>query len=859
MRERVSIMKKTACRMKKTLSVAIIFMLILCGFTGRGETVSASEKSVTSPAESADPVREYTGEKGAFAIPEGLTPEVASEYLEIVKEICSEYGPERFCWRDGDLLPHRVGFCGGLFANLDDDGVPEMILQYRAEDQNDEDESDAGEELWTWRKGKPYRSLKRQEHSSTAHGIGYDCLLKGEGRDYMKQGGILEGETSKSYFRLDENGDYCLEEKNLPDESKYDEVRLSTGNTIFLANSDYFLYTLAAAAAEADGSDPQMILAQMGYAVDPSAMRKETEEYDPAAAAVGKNGEADWYGILRSLYDNKPEAFADTSKLTAVVHSDQDMGWYTRDGILGAELLDMTGDGKEDLVLYRIRSFKEMIPHENLYMSIYTCKNGKIIGSYETLVNKDAMAPFTGVSYDSVRVGTVKLDGSPYIWTEYAHNSHYANGSTFAVTLFGYDEYGGECCLRRYWLNGKTTAGTNGVVFSLQTFGHESEGMEPDSDELLWTDNYGNGDKGPCADPSAAVAEGYKRIGFPDTAVYGGDPSTETGSGGDEFRDQFPTYWNTAAVKKSIQLIESGTGPNDNREMTSRINDFTKAETSIRKHDDVFSEYIEFLSALASGDPEKVTAGGVGKKPSSAGGETGNSRNSGKTGKDAGQKSGKTEKVSGGTTGIRGVNVSEEKGIVSAEAVPGDTVTLGSYAASADGTKSPVEWTVLENRNGYALLISKYAVDCLPYHDSWADMTWEKCSLRSWLNIDFLEKAFSPEERKGIVSSTVVNRDNSGNPGGAVTNDQVFILDIDELEKYFDSDEDRRAGATDYAQSQGAFVDQKRDACWYWVRNPGDSPRYAVYVNCLGDILERGSLVFGNTFGVRPAIRVRTY
>ena len=838
-------MKKTACRVKKTLSIAIIFMLILCGFTGRGETVSASEKGVTGPAESADPVREYTGEKGTLAIPEGLTPEVASEYLEIVKEICSEYGPERFCWRGGDLLPHRVGFCGGLFANLDDDGVPEMILQYRAEDQNDEDESGAGEELWTWRKGNPYQSLKRQEPSSTAHGIGYVCLLKGKSRDYMKQGGILEGETSKSYFRLDENGDYILEEKNLPDESKYDEVRLSKGNTIFLANSDYFLYTLAGAAAEADGSDPQMILAQMGYAVDPSDMRKETEEYDPAAAAVGKNGEADWYGILRSLYDNNPQAFADTSKLTATVHSDQDMGWYTRDGILGAELLDMTGDGMEDLVLYRIRSSKAGLPHENLYMSIYTCKNGKIIESWETLVNEDAMLPFTGVSYDSVRVGTVKLDGRPYIWTEYAHNSYYANGSTFVVTLFGYDEYPGECCLRRYWLNGKTTAGTNGVVFSLQTFGHDSEGMEPDSDELLWTDNYGNGDKGPCADPSAAVAGGYKRIGFPDTAVYGGDPSTDTGAGGDGFRDQFPTYWKTNAVKKSIQLIESGTGPNDNREMTSRINDFTKAEINLRKHDDVYSEYMKFLSALASGDPEKVTAGGAGKKSSSVGGETGNT--------------GKNGKVNRGTSGLRGVNVSEEKGIVSADAMPGDTVTLGSYAASADGTKSPVEWIVLENRNGYALLISKYAVDCLPYHDTWADMTWEKCSLRSWLNIDFLEKAFSPEERKSIVSSTVVNRDNSGNPGGAVTNDQVFILDISELEQYFDSDEDRRAGATDYAQSQGVFVDQKRDACWYWVRNPGDSPRYAVYVNCLGDILERGSLVFGNTFGVRPAIRVRTY
>ena len=872
-------MKKSACRVKKTLSTVIIFMLILCGCTGRVETVSASESGVTSPAESAGQVREFTGEKETFAIPEGLTPDVASEYLEIVKEICSEYGPERFCWRDGDLLPHRVGFCGGLFANLDDDGVPEMILKYRAEDQNDEYESDAGEELWTWRNGNPYQSLKRQEPSSTAHGIGYDCLLKGEGRDYMKQGGILEGETSKSYFSLDENGDYCLEEENLPDESKYDEVRLSKGNTILLANSDYFLYTLAGAAAEADGSDPQMILAQMGYAVDPSAMRTETEEYDPAAAAVGKDGKADWYGILRSLYDNKPEAFADISTLTSTVNTEGvDYGWYTRDGIMGAEVLDLTGDKKDDLVLYRIRPSKDSIPHEDVYMSMYTCKDGKVIGSWEERVNNDEMAPFTGVSYDSIRIGSVTLDRSPYLWTEYAHVSHGANGSTFVVTVFGYDEYDGECRLRRYWVNGKTTPGTNGVVFSLQTFGHDSEGLEPDTDELLWTDNYGNGDLGPCADDAAAVAEGYKRIGFPDSAVYGGDPSTEPGNGGDLFRDRFPTYWNTSAVKKSIQLIDSGQGTNESREMTSRINDFTGMESNLQKSSSVYSEYIEFLAAIASGDPGKVTAGGAEKKSSSDGGDTANTGKTGKddreksgktknvsgektakTGKDGGEKTGKAEKETSGTTGTKVVNVSDEKGIVSAEAVPGDTVKLGSYAASADGAESPVEWTVLENRNGYALLISKEAVDCLPYHDSWADMTWEKCSLRAWLNNDFLEETFSPEERKCIVSSTVVNRDNSGNSGGAVTNDQVFILDISELEQYFDSDEDRRAGATQYAQSQGAFVDEKRDACWYWVRNPGDSPRYAVYVNCLGDILERGSLVFGNTFGVRPAIRVRTY
>jgi hypothetical protein len=86
----------------------------------------------------------------------------------------------------------------------------------------------------------------------------------------------------------------------------------------------------------------------------------------------------------------------------------------------------------------------------------------------------------------------------------------------------------------------------------------------------------------------------------------------------------------------------------------------------------------------------------------------------------------------------------------------------------------------------------------------------------------------------------------------------VFILDIKELEKYFSSDRDRKIMPTEYAESKGAFVDSKNQACWYWVRNPGDDAKYAAYVNCKGDILGRGNLVFGNTFAVRPAVWVYT-
>ena len=183
---------------------------------------------------------------------------------------------------------------------------------------------------------------------------------------------------------------------------------------------------------------------------------------------------------------------------------------------------------------------------------------------------------------------------------------------------------------------------------------------------------------------------------------------------------------------------------------------------------------------------------------------------------------------------------------------------FGSFVSGADQEESSLEWMVLEKQDDRALLISKYGVDCLPYNDQWVKTTWADCSLRSWLNDSFLEEAFSSDERKSIITQTVVNRDNGGNSGGEITEDQVFILDIKELEKYFSSDEDRKIMPTEYAQNKGAFVDTQNQACWYWVRNPGDDAKYAAYVNCKGDILHRGNLVFGNTFAVRPAIWVYT-
>ena len=116
----------------------------------------------------------------------------------------------------------------------------------------------------------------------------------------------------------------------------------------------------------------------------------------------------------------------------------------------------------------------------------------------------------------------------------------------------------------------------------------------------------------------------------------------------------------------------------------------------------------------------------------------------------------------------------------------GDVVSFGSYEQDADMTNGPepVDWLVLDKKDGKVLILSKYGLDCKPYHSSGnKDVTWESCTLRTWLNHDFLNTAFTAEERTLIACTTLVNEDSP--VGGSGTDDYVFLLSVDELMEYF--------------------------------------------------------------------------
>ena len=80
------------------------------------------------------------------------------------------------------------------------------------------------------------------------------------------------------------------------------------------------------------------------------------------------------------------------------------------------------------------------------------------------------------------------------------------------------------------------------------------------------------------------------------------------------------------------------------------------------------------------------------------------------------------------------------------EAKQGDTVTFGAFP-------EPISWTVVKKAEGKALLVSNEALFSASYHVAAEDITWEDCSLRGYLNGEFISSAFSEEEREKIIKT----------------------------------------------------------------------------------------------------------
>ena len=216
-------------------------------------------------------------------------------------------------------------------------------------------------------------------------------------------------------------------------------------------------------------------------------------------------------------------------------------------------------------------------------------------------------------------------------------------------------------------------------------------------------------------------------------------------------------------------------------------------------------------------------------------------------------------------------SVSSENGTVSSDTDDdqvdlsvGDSIILGNYPQSSNYPE-PIEWLVLDVQGSRALVISDKLLDSVRYNESYENITWENCTLRAWLNHDFLNTAFNSSEKSRIEIVTNINLDNSvyGTEGGSTTQDSVFVLSIDEVKKYFKGDDKRKAVATYYAKSHGSYVSNKyslasgEKTSWWWLRSPGDYGYNAARVDSTGYIREYGCGVYASDASVRPAMWIK--
>lgn len=178
-----------------------------------------------------------------------------------------------------------------------------------------------------------------------------------------------------------------------------------------------------------------------------------------------------------------------------------------------------------------------------------------------------------------------------------------------------------------------------------------------------------------------------------------------------------------------------------------------------------------------------------------------------------------------------------------------ETVVFGHYEQDNDVSNGPepIEWEILDTDGDRILLLSKYALDSQYYYETDIPVSWGRSDLRGWLNANFLYDAFTEAQQTQILPVTLEKN------AGA---DQLFLLSLDEVNRYFADNTERLCKATDYALAQNAYVSPTTGGSWWLLRTPGKTDQHVMSVNSDGSIDREGGTVSSIRGGVRPAMWV---
>lgn len=112
-----------------------------------------------------------------------------------------------------------------------------------------------------------------------------------------------------------------------------------------------------------------------------------------------------------------------------------------------------------------------------------------------------------------------------------------------------------------------------------------------------------------------------------------------------------------------------------------------------------------------------------------------------------------------------------------------DCVWFGNYwqsSSDTNGEKEPIKWRILSIEDNKALLLSEKILDWGVYHNVYEDITWERCTLRSWLKDDFYNNAFNDAEKSSIKSTELTTLNGPFATESTTTTDTVFLPTIED-------------------------------------------------------------------------------
>lgn len=233
--------------------------------------------------------------------------------------------------------------------------------------------------------------------------------------------------------------------------------------------------------------------------------------------------------------------------------------------------------------------------------------------------------------------------------------------------------------------------------------------------------------------------------------------------------------------------------------------------------------------------------------------------------------------VTNGTEKYRGVYFTSYR--------PSPTITASSTAYSFQDDNGylistrywfkyePIAWDVLSvNETGGPLIMADKILDSRDYYHSSAPRNigaptvfannYKESNIRSWLNSDFYNQAFSATEQSSISTTTV---DNSVASTGsspnifacADTSDKLFLPSYVEATNAtygLSTTTSRLRQATDYAKALGLYVSTTNGSSNWWLRSPVVQGDIVRYVRSDGGT-STDYLYYPST-GVLPAFRI---